>query len=80
MPTHGGNHIKERIALRSRIQDICSRRAWIWQASDLNRPRALHPSALPARWQDKLAENPERANICNGNRCKVQVREQDLRA
>ena len=33
----------------------------------------IHPS-LPCRWQDELAENPERANFFNGDRCKYEAR------
>ncbi len=33
----------------------------------------IHPS-LPCRWQDELAENPERANSFNGDRCKYEAR------
>ena len=31
-------------------------------------------SSLPCRWQDELAENPERANSFNGDRCKYEAR------
>jgi len=33
----------------------------------------IHPS-LPCRWRDELAENPERANFFNGDRCKYEAR------
>ena len=31
-------------------------------------------SSLPCRWRDKLAQNPERANSFNGDRCKYEAR------
>jgi transposase len=31
-------------------------------------------SSIPCRWQDELAENPERANSFNGDRCKYKAR------
>ena len=30
-------------------------------------------SSIPYQWQDELAENPERANSSNGNRCKYET-------
>jgi len=32
-------------------------------------------SSLPCRWQDELAENPERANSFNGDRCKYEAQD-----
>ena len=32
-------------------------------------------SSIPCRWQDELAENPERANSFNGDRCKYEAQD-----
>jgi transposase len=41
------------------------------------RENGINPS-LPCRWRDELAENPERANNFNGNRCKYEARIDEL--
>lgn len=45
--------------------------------AQIARENSIHPS-LPCRWRDELAENPERANSCNGNRCKYEARMAEL--
>ena len=40
--------------------------------AQIAREYGIHPS-LPCRWRDELAENPERANSSNGNRCKYET-------
>ena len=32
-------------------------------------------SSIPYQWQDELAENPERANSFNGDRCKYEAQD-----
>ena len=41
--------------------------------AQIAREYGIHPS-LPCRWRDELAENPERANSFNGDRCKYEAR------
>ena len=68
MPTQGGNHIKREFKIPV-VAELESGKPTAQIATE----HGIHPS-LPCRWRDELAENPERANFFNGDRCKYEAR------
>ena len=66
MPTQGGNHIKREFKI-SVVSELESGKPQI--ATE----HGIH-SSIPYQWQYELAENPERANSFNGDRCKYEAR------
>jgi hypothetical protein len=64
-------------ALRPRLQDIDS--LSLKAASHQPRlPASMHPSQLPTRWREELAENPEKAFSGNVKRYKYEARIAEL--
>ena len=66
MPTQGGNHMKREFKI-SVVSELESGKPQI--ATE----HGIH-SSIPYQWQYELAENPERANSFNGDRCKYEAR------